>query len=275
MSTPPGPDPHLPARLRALSIVTDGEQRIGRAWFRSLTRFLDRVRPGVTGRGPTVDPARVADQQGFWTSEVDNEIVPAVAGVLWDALRRVTGDGERRTDPYVSTYLNTVGNRLVRLPDEVYALIVAEIERGIREGLGIEEVTAAVDQVLTATGSERWPNRARTVARTETMGAVNAGVLRGAQLDAEQRGDPAPFKVWLATDDARTRATHRGADQQRTLLSEPFRVGGAPLLFPGDPTGPAQEVINCRCTMLPVVLGETLDWTNRAYRAPDTEETDT
>jgi len=93
--------------------------------------------------------------------------------------------------------------------------------------------------------------------------AVNAGIFRGAQLEAEARGDVAPFKQWLATEDNRTRPTHRAADKQRTLLSEPFTVGGARLLFPGDPRGPAGEVINCRCTMLPVVLGETIDWTSR------------
>jgi uncharacterized protein with gpF-like domain len=98
------------------------------------------------------------------------------------------------------------------------------------------------------------------------MGAVNAGVFRAAQLDAEQRGDPAPFKMWLATEDSRTRPTHRTADRQRTLLSEPFIVGGARLMFPGDPTGPADEVIQCRCTMLPIVLGDELDWTDRGYR---------
>jgi uncharacterized protein with gpF-like domain len=156
-----------------------------------------------------------------------------------------------------------VGNRLVRLPDEVYALIVAEIERGLREGLSVDDVSATVDTLLTATGSERWPNRARTVARTETIGAVNAGLFRAAQLDAQARGDVAPFKLWLATDDTRTRPTHRDAEGQRTLLSEPFVVGTARLMFPGDPRGPAGEVINCRCVLIPVVLGETLDWTDR------------
>jgi uncharacterized protein with gpF-like domain len=137
------------------------------------------------------------------------------------------------------------------------------VERGIREGDGIREVTQGVNTILTASGSELWPNRAQTVARTETMGAVNAGVFRATQLAAEARGDLAPFKMWLATMDDRTRPTHRAADRQRTLLTEPFVVGGAQLLFPGDPRGPANEVINCRCTMLPVVLGETLDWTDR------------
>lgn len=255
----------LPARLRALSVIADGERRTGRAWFASLRGFLDRVRPSVT-RGGRVDPGRVSDHQGFWTDEVNVRIVPTVAETLRRQFQRVTGRAEPEGDPWTADYLNRVGNRLVRLPDEVYALIVAEVERGIRDGDDIPTVTARVDSVLSVTASERWRNRARTVARTETMGAVNAGAFRSAQLEAEARGDLAPFKLWLSTDDTRTRPTHVAADQQRTLLSEPFRVGGAALLFPGDPAGPASEVINCRCTMLPIVLGETLDWTNRQYR---------
>lgn len=262
MTTPPGADPHLPARLRAQSVIRDGEERIGRSWWRSMTRYLDRIRPAVTADG-RVDPARVSDHNQYWTEQVDQEIVPTIGGVLADAWHRVTNQGRPQTDPWTSTYLNDVGNRLVRIPDEVYALVVIEIERGITEGLELPKVTAAVDAILTTTGSERWTNRARTIARTETMGAVNAGVWRAAALEAERSGDPAPFKQWISTDDKRTRPTHTAADQQRTLLGEPFRVGTAQLLFPGDPRGPAGEVINCRCTMLPVVLGDVIDWTER------------
>lgn len=265
MSTPLPPDEGLPQRLRALAFIRDGERRIGRTWFRALTRWLDRVRPGVT-RGSTIDPGRVSDHNAFWTDLVNVQIVPEISGVLTRAWNRVQRRREPAGDTWVQDYLNTTGNRLVRLPDEVYALIVAEIEGGIREGRSVQDTAAAVDVLLTATGSERWPHRAITVARTETLAAVNAGIFRSAQLDAEARGDVAPFKVWLATDDARTRATHVLADKQRTLLDSPFQVGGAPLLFPGDPRGPAQEVINCRCTVLPVVLGETLDWTDRQFR---------
>jgi uncharacterized protein with gpF-like domain len=163
----------------------------------------------------------------------------------------------------VAQYLNRAGNRLRNVPDEVYSLIVAEVERGITEGRSIDDVQAAIQVLLTASGADRWPNRARTVARTETIGAVNAGVFRAAEMDAQERGDVAPMKVWIATDDSRTRPTHTDADGQRTLLRSPFQVGGAQLLFPGDPAGPAQEVINCRCTTIPIVLGEEIDWTER------------
>jgi hypothetical protein len=260
MTTPP--DDFLPARLRALAFIRQGEQRIGTTWFRALTRFLDRVRPSVTG-GRGVDAGRVSDHQQFWTDQVNVEIMPVVAGVLSDAWRRVTRAGDPASDPWTAAYLNEAGNRLVRLPDEVYALIVAEVERGIRDQQDIPTITATIDTVLTATGSERWPNRAHVVARTETMAAVNGGVFRGAVLDAQNRGDPAPFKQWLATADSRTRPTHRAADHQQTLLTSPFVVGGAQLMYPGDPRGPAGEVIQCRCTMLPIVLGEPIDWTDR------------
>lgn len=255
-------DPHLPRRLRAQSFIREGEARVGSAWFRSMTRFLDRVRPAVTG-GDRLDAGRVSDHASFWSDEVNANVLPAISGVLSDAWRRVTTTGGPPTDPWVRRYLNESGNRMSNVPDEVYALIVVEIERGITEGRSLDRVTKDVQLILTASGDDRWPNRARTVARTETIGAVNAGVFRSAELEAEQRGDVAPFKVWISTDDKRTRPSHVEADQQRTLMREPFRVGGAQLLFPGDPRGPGNEVINCRCSLLPIVLGETIDWTER------------
>lgn len=255
-------DPHLPQRLRAQAFIRGGEASVGQAWYRSMTRFLDRVRPSVT-RGGGIDPGRVSDHSGFWSDEINVNVLPAISGVLSDAWRRVTTAGDPPTDPWVRNYLNDSGNRMRNVPDEVYALIVTEVERGVSEGRSLDRLTSDVQLILTASGTDRWPNRARTVARTETLGAVNAGVFRSAELEAEQRGDPAPFKVWISTEDQRTRPSHMEADQQRTLMREPFRVGGARLLFPGDPRGPGSEVINCRCSMLPVVLGETIDWTER------------
>jgi hypothetical protein len=36
-------------------------------------------------------------------------------------------------------------------------------------------------------------------------------------------------------------------------INEPFMKSGAPLMYPGDPEGDAANVINCRCTILPVI----------------------
>lgn len=264
MSTPP--EDMEPARLRAAAFVRAAEDRMRRIWFRSLTRWMDRTRPEVTA-GDRVAPENVAQNTAYWGELVDAEVLPEVRSLMDRVRRRVRpAEPEALTDPETAAYLNEAGNRLRRIPDEVYALIVREIETGVAQSEGVPAIRDRVQRVLTATGSEYWPNRAVTVARTEVMGAVNGAAYFAAVRDAAERGDPAPFKVWLATDDQRTRPTHREADGQRTLLTEPFRVGGAALLFPGDPRGPAQEVINCRCSILPVILGETLDWTDRQMR---------
>jgi hypothetical protein len=106
------------------------------------------------------------------------------------------------------------------------------------------------------------------IARTETIGALNAGRDDAFTAVAEADPDTRYEKIWLATDDRRTRTTHNLADGQRVPVGAPFIVGGFPLARPGDPTGPAHEVIQCRCTLLLVEKGETVDLSNRQFRGP-------
>jgi hypothetical protein len=55
------------------------------------------------------------------------------------------------------------------------------------------------------------------------------------------------LKQWDATLDARTRESHQQVDGQVRELDEKFSNG---LMFPGDPSGGAAEVVNCRCALL-------------------------
>jgi hypothetical protein len=67
---------------------------------------------------------------------------------------------------------------------------------------------------------------------------------------------------WVSVIDSRTRpaqekvprANHIVMDKSETLLGVPFSmaVSGAKMYYPGDPSGPAYEVINCRCTIMPI-----------------------
>jgi SPP1 gp7 family putative phage head morphogenesis protein len=54
-------------------------------------------------------------------------------------------------------------------------------------------------------------------------------------------------KQWDATLDKRTRTSHARVDGEIRELDEPFSNG---LMKPGDPSGRAAEVINCRCQLL-------------------------
>lgn len=56
--------------------------------------------------------------------------------------------------------------------------------------------------------------------------------------------------VHNSTTDDRVRPSHWAAHMQVQPLATKFRVGGFELDHPGDPDGPAHEVINCRCSLL-------------------------
>lgn len=89
--------------------------------------------------------------------------------------------------------------------------------------------------------------RAERVARTNIIASNNAA----AQETYKENG--VEKREWLATQDDRTRDDHADADGQVRGIDEPFNVGGSELMYPGDENGSAEETINCRCTLLPVI----------------------
>lgn len=273
-------DPLLPARLRRLAFVARNEKVVAGGWFRAAQRLLDFIRPTVmqpydSSRGtlpPDASHAFGTAAQSLWDSQIDENVMPAVRNTArqpWDGVMAPAPPTVRPSfdaDPIITDYLRDSRNRLVNFPNEVYASVQRTIARGLDLGQSVSDVADRVQHILSTTGTDTYRNRAVTVARTETIGAANAGAFASAQALAGITGDANPQKVWLATDDSRTRETHRIADGQKVPLGASFVVGGFDLRFPGDPTGPPQEVINCRCSFLHVVGGEELDWTDRQFR---------
>jgi uncharacterized protein with gpF-like domain len=89
-----------------------------------------------------------------------------------------------------------------------------------------------------------WQTRSERIARTESTGAYNAGALDAGIVEE------AGVKVWMATGDDRTRDDHLAAHGECVPMSDRFDVGGTLLEMPGDPSGPPEQVINCRCTIV-------------------------
>ena len=56
---------------------------------------------------------------------------------------------------------------------------------------------------------------------------------------------------WVSRKDERVRNTHRAANGQIRSVLGAFDVGGAELRYPGDPRGPLNEVMECRCVLAP------------------------
>jgi len=115
---------------------------------------------------------------------------------------------------------------------------------GIAQGQSIPQIR---DRIVAVTGFTE--NRATVIARTEIHGAAESGSIT--QMRFVGYADQEVTKQWEATiGDGRTRHTHILANGQQVFLNEKFDVGGALLDHPGDATGPADEIIQCRCTQL-------------------------
>lgn len=115
--------------------------------------------------------------------------------------------------------------------------------RVIAEGGTLRQQVNEVQRVF----REASTSRALTVARTESTIFYHAG---GHQQMVESG---ARSHIWLSSRDARVRETHRVADGQCRGINEAFDVGTAKLMHPGDPSGPIEEIVNCRCSTAPQV----------------------
>ena len=85
------------------------------------------------------------------------------------------------------------------------------------------------------------------VARTEIASAENLGMYESEiELGVE-------YHKWRTARDADVRDSHQDLEGQIVRVGDRFSNG---LEYPGDRSGPIEEWINCRCTIVPVILPE-------------------
>lgn len=198
------------------------------------------------------DPTTIYSTQGDWASEVET-ILTTIGQISLHAWSQASDVPLVSRHSFVMAQLAETQNFLVRIPDEVYNLVFAEITDGVNAGETKEQIAARVDRVLDYTGSERWANRAKTIAQTETTRAYGAGTL-AAGLEQSKVTGRLLRKRWETEQDQRVRDSHRQVDGTVRDLGMPFYVDGFPMQFPGDPIAPPELVINCRCDL--VIMNE-------------------
>lgn len=124
----------------------------------------------------------------------------------------------------------------------------AAVQRAAENGVPL--TADQIDSMVTAYTNRALRFRAESIARTEAMAALHEA--QGQAVDqAIESGAISPeniYQTWRATKGNRTRSSHKAMDGQTVRYGEKFTSGlGNQLAYPGDPDGPAEDVINCRC----------------------------
>lgn len=139
-------------------------------------------------------------------------------------------------------FLRERENKLSNIADEIFEDVKGSIEESLREGESISDMSNRIRSTFSGISKAR----ATRIAMTET--SVAYGVAR----DEAMKQVGVQYKQWLTSGNDNVRPSHLAAEEQTVPLDEPFQVGGAELMFPGDPDGPAEEVINCHCVQIAV-----------------------
>lgn len=123
--------------------------------------------------------------------------------------------------------------------------INAEILQGILQGESIPKIAQRLQNVC---GS----NRAVAIRNARTMITASQNSGRIAGFRQAERDGVIMKKVWIATEDSRTRKSHLSINNEMQDNDKPFSNG---LMFPGDWRGRPEEVYNCRCTLGAEIIG--------------------
>lgn len=210
-----------------------------------------------------LSPSDVDRITALWEAFVIGTLLPFLATSMASASEETAlaligalGDQPFLNEPLdTQRYLAQAQNRLVGIGNELWFNARTAIAEGLAAGEEIPTLAARVRDAARVTEP-----RARVIARTESHGARNTVNAASVRRVSAAFGVPGAFaRRWQAANDSRTRDTHRRADGQTVALNEPFKVGRASLDFPGDPSGPPEETINCRCTTITIIDVDALN----------------
>jgi SPP1 gp7 family putative phage head morphogenesis protein len=239
-------------RTSALEVMWETEMRALFAKQRDATlsrlegkrgKTATRAAAASSESAPAAEAVFTADHWQQQTATIAASLYRSVATIAGttaaDKLGQVFSLRAPRIAQFIADRAQTFAKQIT---DTTYGQIREQLTAGAQAGESIPQLAKRIRHLFQVASD----SRARTIARTEVISAYNGASLA---VVRDYGADVVGGKEWIATRDSRTREDHRVADGQIKAMHEPFVVGGAPMETPGDPTAPAGEVINCRCTI--------------------------
>lgn len=146
-----------------------------------------------------------------------------------------------------------IANKVLKLQQDVTRFtqeqltdaVVESVRDAVSTGLSQSETIDQIRERILETYNFAVESRAERIARTETVGAANAGAMQAIKESS------APYKTWITSRDDRVRDAHAAMEGQTIKKDEYFVTpDGETLMFPGDPNGGPSAIINCRCNVV-------------------------
>lgn len=197
---------------------------------------------------------------GAWARELE----PALRGAVLETVEQGWGTGLLRidrvqpwdpADPEIVARATALIDKSRTVPETALQQARTAARRGVLAGDDRDALTARVRKALDGVPS----TNAERIARTTGTGAFSAGQVSAWTAAGVSR------HAWLSSRDADVRESHDALDGEDVEIGATFSNG---LRWPADPMGDVSEVVNCRCDLLPVEVGDLPEDPDAAKAAP-------
>ncbi len=191
-----------------------------------------------------------------WEKALQAASFPAMEKALVEAAEdlhaKVAGEGAviSVTDPVAVEFMAA---KEVSLVEGATTTLAKDVQRKIVKVLAkAEEATSlptAIAEVLDRLEDEmkvmldQMGARAEMIARTEVNSAVSFGRQQQMIEDEVEKHE------WVSSRDGAVRDSHANLDGKVVTVGKEFGYG---LEYPGDPSAGVEQIVNCRCTTLPL-----------------------
>lgn len=161
------------------------------------------------------------------------------AGFIYAAKQARHAEAFDMSAGWVDDYLMERRAMFNTVLDDIYKTTRESLVNVLIAGGSVSQAQEIVNRVVNINGF-----RAERIARTESLRAINRG-----SHQVYMESDNVTHKQWNTTMDGRERDSHAILNSEVVRVNEPFSNG---LMYPLDPTGPPEQVVNCRCTHRPL-----------------------
>jgi uncharacterized protein with gpF-like domain len=175
------------------------------------------------------------------------EIYTTLGNPQYKRIKRSIKIIELDFETIIANWLNSnMGLRIVSVHQTLIDSIIAVIAKGYEDNISVADITRNLQNKF---GWYKY--QALRIARTETTTATNF-----ATVVAAQNSDFVLEKTWISVQDNRTRRPpksvydHLDMNGVKVDLNQPFFTSGEEIMYPGDPSAKAGNVINCRCKVV-------------------------
>lgn len=219
-------------------------------------RFMSRLMIG-SRKDPINNPNQI---DALFDIIQENEILQKESGYVMTRIVREAGEETVAAfnlglsfdveNPNVRLMLQKAKNRITDINKTTYEQLKRTFIESYDAGDSMQALAQKIKEQYSHLASRK--GRAITIARTETGALVNGGTVESYSQNGVVKME------WLATQDGVCRPEHgnpypTGADGEVIRIGDKFMGTGEPLDNPCDPNGSGWNVINCRCTTIPVI----------------------